>query len=107
MLKNLLDNACHYSGDDHGDIDISLCCEGRMAVLVVSDQGVGINAEDLPHLTEAFYRPDSARQRDTGGYGLGLYLCRMIVEAHGGQIRIESDPGKGTRVIVKLPLDNS
>ena len=58
-------------------------------------------------MTEPFYRPDSSRQRDTGGYGLGLYLCKLIVEAHGGQIVIESEPGNGTKVIVKLPIDNS
>ena len=62
---------------------------------------------DIPRLNEAFYRPDSARQRGTGGYGLGLYLCQLIVNAHGGELRIESKPGQGTRVIVRLPFDNS
>ena len=73
----------------------------------VQDCGIGIAAEELPRLTEAFYRPDQARLRGTGGYGLGLYLCKLIVEAHGGDIIIESEPGIGTRVVVKLPLDNS
>jgi len=107
LLKNLLDNACHYSGDDQGEIEITLRIDGRAVLLEVSDQGVGIAADELPRLTEAFYRPDSARQRGTGGYGLGLYLCRLIIEAHGGQIHIESALGEGTRVIVELPLDNS
>jgi signal transduction histidine kinase len=107
LLKNLLDNACHYSGDNSGEIEVSLRCEDRVVLLEVSDHGAGIAAEDLPHLTEAFYRPDSARQRDTGGYGLGLYLCRLIVEAHGGKLHIESEPGEGTRVAVELPTDNS
>jgi signal transduction histidine kinase len=107
LLKNLLDNACHYSGDDQGEIEVTLRIDGCAVLLEVSDRGVGIAADDLVRLTEAFYRPDSARQRDTGGYGLGLYLCRLITEAHGGELRIDSEPGKGTRVIVKLPLDNS
>jgi len=107
LLKNLLDNACHYSGDDQGEIEVTLRIDGCAVLLEVSDRGVGIAADDLVRLTEAFYRPDSARQRDTGGYGLGLYLCRLITEAHGGELRIDSEPGKGTRVIVKLPLDNN
>ncbi|MCP4768842.1 MAG: HAMP domain-containing histidine kinase [Gammaproteobacteria bacterium] len=107
LLKNLLDNACHYSGDDQGEIEVTLRIDDSAVLLEVSDRGVGIAADDLARLTEAFYRPDSARQRDTGGYGLGLYLCRLITEAHGGELGIDSEPGKGTRVIVKLPLDNS
>ncbi len=107
LLKNLLDNACHYSGGDRGEIEITLRVADHAVLLEVSDQGVGIAADELPRLTEAFYRPDSARQRGTGGYGLGLYLCRLIIEAHGGELRIDSEPGKGTRVIVELPQDNS
>jgi len=106
LLKNLLDNACHYSGDNQGEIEIALRVDGPAVLLEVSDRGVGIAADELPRLTEAFYRPDSARQRDTGGYGLGLYLCRLIIEAHGGELRIDSELGKGTRVIVELPIDN-
>ena len=107
LLKNLLDNACHYSIDEQALIEVSLRHDQKTASIEVQDRGIGIAPEDIPHLTEAFYRPDQARQRDTGGYGLGLYLCKLIVEAHGGQIIIESEPGTGTRVVVRLPLDNS
>ena len=107
LLKNLLDNACHYSIDEQALIEVSLRHDQKTASIEVQDRGIGIAAEDIPHLTEAFYRPDQARRRDTGGYGLGLYLCKLIVEAHGGEIIIESEPGTGTRVVVKLPLDNS
>jgi len=107
LIKNLIDNACQYSGDDDAPIDVTLQRERDSLSIEIKDQGTGIAKEDIPRLTEAFYRPDSARQRDTGGYGLGLYLCKLIVDAHGGQISIESEPGDGTRVIVKLPLDNS
>ncbi|MGB5584834.1 MAG: sensor histidine kinase [Gammaproteobacteria bacterium] len=66
--------------------------------------GSGIEAQHLPHLTEPFYHVDPSRQRDTGGYGLGLYLCRMIAEAHGGQLEIESAVGEGTHVLIRLPV---
>lgn len=107
LLKNLLDNACHYSRDSDAWVEVRLQRGAGKAVIEVEDRGSGIAAEDLPRLTEAFYRPDDARRRETGGYGLGLYLCQLIVDAHGGQITIESEPGRGTRVIVSLPLDNS
>ena len=107
LIKNLIDNACHYSIEDQGEVEISLSHDQESVNIEVRDRGVGIKTEDIPRVTEPFYRPDSSRQRDTGGYGLGLYLCRLIVEAHGGQIVIESEPGNGTKAIVKLPLDNS
>ena len=107
LIKNLLDNACHYSVEDQGEVEISLSHDKEKVSIEVRDRGVGINTEDISRVTEPFYRPDNSRQRDTGGYGLGLYLCKLIVEAHGGQIVIESEPGNGTKVIVILPLDNS
>ena len=107
LIKNLLDNACHYSIDEQAMVEVSLRHDQKTVSIEVQDKGIGIAAEDIPRLTEAFYRPDLARQRDTGGYGLGLYLCKLIAEAHGGQIVIESEPGTGTRVVVTLPFDNS
>ena len=107
LIKNLIDNACSYSSDDQAWIEVSLQKDRDSVIIEVRDHGVGINPEDIPRLTEAFYRPDTSRQRETGGYGLGLYLCQLIARAHGGEIVIESEPGKGTRVIVSLPLDNS
>ncbi|TNF89993.1 MAG: HAMP domain-containing histidine kinase [Gammaproteobacteria bacterium] len=107
LVKNLVDNACQYSQAADGPIDVVLNHGQHEVTLEFHDRGVGIEAQEIPRLTEAFYRPDSARQRDTGGYGLGLYLCRLIAEAHGGNIDIESLPGRGTKVAVRLPLDNS
>lgn len=107
MIKNLVDNACQHAGTDQGNIDINLSLEQGAVSMEVLDRGPGLDPGDIPRLTEAFYRPDSSRQRNTGGYGLGLYLCKLIVDAHAGQITIESEPGSGTRVIVILPLDNS
>ena len=107
LIKNLIDNACHYTIDDQEEVEISLSHNQKNVNIEVRDRGVGIKTEDIPKVTEPFFRPDSSRQRDTGGYGLGLYLCKLIVDAHGGQIVIESEPGNGTKVIVSLPLDNS
>ena len=107
LIKNLIDNACHYTIDDQEEVEISLSHDQENVNIEVRDRGIGIKTEDIPKVTEPFFRPDSSRQRDTGGYGLGLYLCKLIVDAHGGQIVIESKPGNGTKVIVKLPLDNS
>lgn len=104
LLKNLLDNACHYSTETDANILISINRVGATVVLTVSDDGIGIEKNDIPRLTEAFYRPDRARQRHTGGYGLGLYLCNLIAQAHGGELLIESEPGKGTRVSLILAL---
>ncbi len=107
LLKNLLDNACRYTHDDAGLIEIELEVENERVRISVRDRGIGIAPDEVPRLTEAFYRPDSARRRDTGGYGLGLYLCRLIVAAHHGRLTIESEPGAGTRISVELPRDNS
>ncbi len=65
---------------------------------------LGISEEHLAHIAELFYRTDSARQRQTGGFGLGLYLCRLIAEAHGGSLRIESQVGQGTTMQVLFPV---
>jgi signal transduction histidine kinase len=74
------------------------------AVLSVKDSGVGIAAEHVPHLFERFYRADSARARTDGGSGLGLALAQWITQAHGGQILVESELGRGSTFTVRLPL---
>lgn len=103
LLRNLLDNALRHTpaGADAPTLKISR--EQDKVRLQVIDRGAGIAAEHLPHVTEPFYRADAARQRATGGYGLGLYLCRMIAEAHGGSLQLSSTPGQGTTVSLILP----
>jgi signal transduction histidine kinase len=73
----------------------------------VADTGVGIAAEDQPHLFERFFRADKARSREAGGSGLGLAICQSIVEAHHGSITFTSQPGSGTTFVIRLPLSQS
>jgi len=103
LLKNLIDNACRYSADTELPVTIRLENLDHNIVLSVSDQGPGISAEDLPHIADAFYRTDSARLRKTGGYGLGLYLCKLIVEAHLGKLEFQSEKGQGLKVRAMFP----
>lgn len=104
LIKNLLDNALRHTPADAAPPEISSRFDKESWCLDVRDHGPGIAAEHLEHLAEPFYRADAARRRETGGYGLGLYLCRVITEAHGGTLMIESKEQEGTRVILRLPL---
>ncbi|WP_455220983.1 sensor histidine kinase [Kaarinaea lacus] len=103
LFKNLIDNALRHTPADKPPPKITLRKHSNKAIIEVMDNGTGIEANHIPHLTEPFYRADASRQRETGGYGLGLYLCRIITEAHGGSLEITSSVGKGTIVTVKLP----
>ena len=105
LMHNLLSNAINYTARG-GTITIELSKEETQALLKVSDNGIGISPSDLPHIFERFYRVDKARTRDEGGSGLGLSLCRHIVDIHGGRIDVESLQGKGSTFLVRLPLDN-
>lgn len=102
VLDNLLDNAQKYSDPDT-TITLRVRVHGQRVELAVQDHGIGIAAEDLPHITTPFFRTDRSRARRTGGLGLGLSLARRIVEAHGGELHIESRVGVGTTVSVSLP----
>lgn len=104
LLVILLDNALKYTPAE-GRIALRLAREGETAVIVVSDTGVGISSEHLPHVFERFYRADPGRSRDPGGTGLGLSIARWIVAQHGGSIELISRPGEGTEAEVRLPID--
>jgi len=103
LLMNLLDNAIRYTPAP-GIVSISLRLEGQMAVVAVTDTGIGIPAEDIPFIFERFYRVDKSRSRAEGGTGLGLAICRHIAEAHGGKIEVESQVGVGSTFSVWFPL---
>ncbi|MFQ3534594.1 MAG: ATP-binding protein [Aggregatilineales bacterium] len=102
VFDNLLSNAIKYSPDG-GEIRITGAHDAQGVTISVSDQGVGIPPEDLPHIFERFYRVDNALSRRTQGTGLGLYLANAFVKAHGGAIRVESTPHKGSTFYVWLP----
>jgi signal transduction histidine kinase len=102
VLNNLLQNALRHTPQG-GTVHIGAAAEGEGVRVEVSDSGAGIPAADLPHVFESFYRGEKSRSRDTGGAGLGLAIASGIVEAHGGQIGIESAVDQGTRVWFTLP----
>ncbi|HZU83272.1 MAG TPA: ATP-binding protein, partial [Polyangiaceae bacterium] len=101
IVTNLLSNAVKYAGS--APIEVAVESDARMARLVVRDRGVGIAPEDQRRIFERFERGASPRGA-RGGLGLGLYITRQIVEAHGGSIRVASRPGEGTTFVVELPL---
>ena len=100
VLQNLLGNAFQHTPAG-GHIELTGAEAGAQVALVVRDSGVGIPPEQLPHVLDRLYRGDEARSGDHSG--LGLAICKSIVEAHGGTITVESAPGEGTRVEVRLP----
>jgi signal transduction histidine kinase len=103
ILVNLLDNAIKYTPEG-GWIEVGVRAEREVAVLTVTDNGIGIAPESLPHVFERFYRADKARTRTTGGTGLGLSIVKSIVGAHEGVISVLSREGEGTSVRMELPL---
>jgi signal transduction histidine kinase len=102
LFANIVNNAIRHGRNK--PVTVHVRFDDKYAVLRVVDEGEGISEEHLRHVREPFYRVDSARQRNTGGFGLGLYLCNLIAEAHGGRLQIDSKPGQGTGVSVYLPI---
>ena len=109
LFINLVDNAIKYTPAG-GAVSLSASAirngdgEPYQVEIVVADTGAGIPEKDLPRLTERFYRVDKARSRDLGGTGLGLAIVKHIVQAHGGELKIESVVKQGTQVRVRLPI---
>jgi signal transduction histidine kinase len=101
LITNLVNNAIRHG--EGNPIVVRVSFNGDFIHLEVEDNGEGIAEEHLSQISEPFYRADSSRQRNTGGFGLGLYLCRLIANAHGGELIIQSQLGEGTHIKVKLP----
>ncbi len=101
VITNLFDNAVKYT--DQGKISIGLTGDKEVVQMYVRDTGPGVPAEDQPHLFQKFYRVDNSATRTIGGTGLGLFICRKIVELYNGRIWIESELGKGSTFFINFP----
>ena len=104
VVSSLLSNAVKHS-PDAAEVRVSAVREGDIAVVSVTDRGIGIGADDLPHVWDRFFQADSGTRRAYPGAGLGLYLVKMVVDAHGGTAHVRSVPGQGSVFSVRLPLD--
>jgi len=104
LMRNLIDNALRYNPADAGPVELRAVEEAGKIRISVQDHGPGIPPEHIDNVTEPFYRADPARARATGGIGLGLYLCRRIIEVHGGELSLTSSAGRGTLATVILPV---
>jgi signal transduction histidine kinase len=104
VLSNLVSNALRHTPPG-GTVRIQAAAVAGGIRVEIQDSGEGIDAQDLPHIFERFYRGEKSRSRATGGAGLGLAISKGIVEAHGGHIGAESTPGQGTRFFFTLPRD--
>jgi signal transduction histidine kinase len=104
VLRNLVDNGIKYSRAEGGTVIIGLQERESTVWLRVSDEGLGIAPEDLPHVFDMAYRAPDARSFRRQGLGLGLAIVKRIVEQHGGEIRVQSQPGEGTTFSFSLPV---
>lgn len=105
MLRALVENSIQYTDED-GSITIRLYEENNYARIDVEDNGIGIPKEDIEKVFERFYRVQEARDKNSGGSGLGLSLVKKIVDIHNGKIEIESEQTKGTKIGILLPIEN-
>jgi signal transduction histidine kinase len=103
VLRNLLENAFKYSLADSRPVEVRVKADAEAVIVVVTDDGPGLPAEDLHNLFEPFFRVDRSRSKKSGGYGLGLSICKRIVEAHGGRIEAANQSGRGAEFTITLP----
>jgi len=103
LLRNLLDNARKYSLPDSRPVEVTVTSLPDEVEVRVRDDGPGIAEADLANVFEPFFRADRSRSRKTGGYGLGLSMCRRIAEAHGGRIVAQNHPGQGLSIVTSFP----
>ncbi|MDK2825205.1 PAS domain S-box-containing protein [Methanolobus vulcani] len=103
VFSHILENALKFTSSD-GLITVVASHENKNIRIIVRDTGIGISPDEMPHIFKRFYQVDGSLTRRYGGNGLGLYLCKSVVEAHGGSIRAFSEVGKGTEMHVLLPI---
>ncbi len=104
LLKNIIGNAVKFSKDQDNPVEISINENERDITVKITDFGPGISENELSNIFEPFYRIDKSRSKNTGGYGLGLSLCKKIMDAHRGEISIKSSKGAGTTVYLKFKI---
>jgi signal transduction histidine kinase len=102
VFINLISNAVKYT--DRGGVTVTVAETQEYCEVQVADTGIGMEADELTHVFERFYRSDKSRSRNTGGAGIGLSIVQTIVDAHGGRVGVESEPGKGSVFMVLLPI---
>ena len=102
VIRNLLENAVKYSLPDSHPICVTISRNGG-AVVKVSDNGAGIPSEDAERIFEPFFRVDRSRSKESGGYGLGLSICKRVMEAHGGTIALDRKNERGTTLVLRFP----
>ncbi len=105
VFKNIIENAVKFSKPDSKPIEIGASIRDKRIVITFRDDGIGIAEQELPYLFEPFYRVDRSRSKQSGGYGLGLSLCKKIMDAHRGDISITSEVGQGTAVSLIFPAE--
>lgn len=105
VLTNLVDNALKFT--QQGEVSISIEADAKLVTVGVHDTGMGISPEDLPHIFQKFYRIDNTKTRTIGGTGLGLYICRQIVELYSGRMWVESALDRGSHFYFSLPRVDS
>lgn len=103
VFQNIIDNAIKYTNKG-GHIVISLIRDDNYIIINVKDTGIGIDNKDISMITTEFYRAPNATQKASAGSGIGLYICKRIVEAHKGSFELTSEINKGTTVHIKLPI---
>jgi signal transduction histidine kinase len=103
-FRNIIENAIKYSASSNLPVQIGITKTDKFVQIAVTDHGCGIDEKSIGQIFEPFYRADFSRTRDTGGYGLGLYICKRIIDSHKGTICVESVVGKGTTVTVTIPV---
>lgn len=101
VISNLIENAIKYTVK--GDVVVDVSADDQMVTISIADSGIGIPAEDIPHLFQKFYRVDNTDTREIGGTGLGLYLCRRLAEVMDGRIRVTSEYKKGSTFYLDIP----
>ncbi|MDP2299995.1 MAG: ATP-binding protein, partial [Actinomycetota bacterium] len=101
-LGIIVDNACKYTPEG-GSVSVSTRRRRERIVVRISDTGIGIPAEDLPSVFERFYRSDTSRSKETGGFGLGLAIAKHIIDLSAGTVTVSSTVGRGTTFELSLP----